>query len=315
MALARFIAHFFEGVHCGSDVLTWTGRCLIGGISCHVRAPSPVPAWISDSLGVLEPPLNEMWHKDPCWPTDGWGMINSKRTVTIDAVGMELVDDLIGSDDDLLQFDKAVSCWMAAFGDWLAVFSGGPTSFETRESSMKWVSEDRNRNLIHACYRAGEIWEPEPMSRWQWNHAFQHTINNDDPPFAQKLLALATRYAVRADSRNAVIHAATAAECALTNGLLRHLSHSHSLEEAQTRLKRNRMLGRRLQIAEELGLKVPIDARQSLLEPRNATVHSGQRITGDQAWKAVWTAASIVNTFDPLSEHCQEPIIYANEEF
>ncbi|MFO1434059.1 MAG: hypothetical protein U1F76_28885 [Candidatus Competibacteraceae bacterium] len=200
MTPVRFVAHFFEGVHCWSDVLTWTGKCLIGGISCHVRAPSPVPAWISDLLGALEPPLNEMWQKDPCWPTDGWGMINSRRTVTIDAVGMEMVDDLLSSDDELLQFDKAVSRWMAVFGGWLAVLSGGPTSFETRESSMKWVSEDRNRDLTYACYYAGEIWEPEPITRWQWHHAFQHATNNDDPPLALKLLALATRDAVRAEA-------------------------------------------------------------------------------------------------------------------
>jgi len=288
---------------------------MIEGISCDVRAPSPVPAWISDSLGKLEPPLNEMWNKDPFWPIGGWGMINSTRSVTIYALGMEIVDSPPISDDNLLKFDKAVSRWMFLFGDWLTVLSGGPTSFETRESSMKWVSEDLDRALDYACYYAGEIWEPEPITLWQWNHAFQHTINDDEPPIALKLLGLATRDAVRADSRNAVIHAATAAECALTKGLFCHLLQNRSSEETNKLLNENRMLGHRLQLAKKLGLQVPNDAKQSLLEPRNYAVHSGQLISTDQAWKAVSTATTIVDTFDPLPDHCQEPMPYADEKF
>jgi hypothetical protein len=82
--------------------------------------------------------------------------------------------------------------------------------------------------LSWAHYHAGHIWEPDRISRWKWDHAFRHAADGDEAPFAPKLLALAKRDAARADGRNAIIHAATAAECALTNGLIRYLLDKNS---------------------------------------------------------------------------------------
>jgi HEPN domain-containing protein len=313
MTLARVIVPIFEGVHCSVDVLTWTGQCFIGGIKCRVCTPSPVPAWIPPSLGALEPPLDEMYHKDPDWPADGWGMINSQRSVTIYAVGIEIQDRPPSSNDELLHFDEAVAHWRIVFHNWLTVIIKGPTAFEQRERGTIWTSEEQDRRLSYASYYAGEIWEPEPVTRWGWNHAFHHAADDNDAPLALKLLALATRDAARSDGRNAVIHAATAAECALTNGLIRHLESRQSQEETQARMARNRMLGQRLNLARELGLRVPNDVREALVEPRNAVLHSGRQITERDAWRAVRTASMIIDDFDPLPEHCQEPMHYDSE--
>ena len=312
MARIRFVAPLYGGVHCWAEVLTWAGRCSLAGAKCRICAPGPslawIRPWIPSSAGRLEPPLDEMYHKDPDWPAEGWGMINSEHTVTIDAVGVEILDSSPSSDDELLQFDMAVAHWMSVFHCWLTVLGGGPTAFETRPRGTEWITEDIDRRLSYAIYRAGDIWEPEPITPWQWQHAFEHAGDDDDAPLARKLLGLATRDAARSDGRNAVIHAATAAERALTDGLARHLLSRYSPEYTQGVLTANRMLGGRLKLAGRLGLDIPSDVRGALVEPRNAVVHAGRHINDREAWRVVRTASKIVEDFDPLPEHCQEPL-------
>lgn len=309
MSVTRVVLCLAGGVHCGADVLTWAGHCCIASRRCRVCAPGPPPAWISSSLGPLEPPFDEMYHKVPDWPTDGWGMINSTRFVTIDAVGLEVVDSSFTSGEEMLDFDKSAAQWSRRFYDWLTVLAEGPTAFEWLELCTRWLSEDANRQLDYASYRAGYLFEPEPVSLWGWQHAFHHATDGDDAPLARKLRSLAMRDAARGDARNAIIHVATAAECALTNGLRRHLLREHSPEEVQRRMARNRMLGRLLKFARELGFMVPDDAKEALLEPRNAVVHTGQHASNQAAWRAIGTASKIVETFDPLPSHCEEPYI------
>jgi hypothetical protein len=308
MTLMRIVVPFFGGVHCHAEVLTWQAQYAIGGIECRICAPSPVPAWIGSRLGPLEPPLDETHWEVPDWPADGWGMINSFNSVTIEAIGLEIKGTPPSSEHELLKFDLAVGEWIEAFHDWLSVLAEGPTGFESREIRTKWISEEADKRLSWAHYHAGHIWEPDRISRWQWNHAVQHAADGDEAPFARKLLALAKRDAARADGRNAVIHAATAAECALTNGLTRHLLDENSLTDVHKRLDKYRMLGQRLKLAQELGLKVPTDVREFLLEPRNAVVHAGLRIDDTDAWRAVRAASEIVENFDPLPEHCDESV-------
>jgi hypothetical protein len=214
----------------------------------------------------------------------------------------------------MLRFDEAAAHWRTLFRDWLAVLASGPTSFEQRERATVWMADEQDSSVSYlsycADYFAGKLWDPEPVTVWQWSHAYEHASLGDGAPLARKLLALATRDAARADGRNAVIHAATAAECALTNGLARHLLTMHSLKEVNSRLDRSRMLGRRFELARQLGLKVPSDANAHLLEPRNATVHSGRHVTDQEAWTAIHIASTIVADFDPLPAHCREPGCY-----
>ncbi len=221
MTSPRATLPLFGGVHCDTDVLTWTGRCVIGTIPCRIYAPSPLPAWIPSSLGPLAAPLDPQYQKDPDWPAGGWGIINSRRSATIEALGLEYLDH--DPPPDLLRFDRDVAHWRTVFQDWLTVLAGGPTAFEERDPGTIWNTKERARDLMYASYYAGDIWEPEAITRWQWEHAFDHSVAGDAAPLSRKLLALATRDAARADGRSAVIHAATAAECALTRGLLRQL--------------------------------------------------------------------------------------------
>jgi hypothetical protein len=152
------------------------------------------------------------------------------------------------------------------------------------------------------------MWEPQVVSWWQWNHAFGHAADTDSAPLSRRLITLGLRAAAEGDGRLAVIHAATAAECALTIGLAHKLSAKHSPEEVQRLMRNHRMLGGRLALALKLGMTVPSDARKSLLDLRNLTLHNGHEIIGDDAWKALAAAKAIVNDFEPLPDHCEEPV-------
>jgi hypothetical protein len=323
MNVGRIVVPFDAGIYCESGVLTWVGHCSIGKIQCRIYAPSPYPTRISfepGGLNVLDPPNQDeyytlpMHHRELGWPLKDWGYINSQGTVTIKAVGIDLLGAPPASDEELLQFDKAIVEWRRVFHDWLSVMAKGATDFESCESGVKWISEELNRRLVHASYQAGEIYKPQPVTRWEWNHAFKQVAKNEEAPLARKLLSLAIRDAARADNRSAVIHAATAAECALTDGLTLYLSNTLASEEIKSELNKNKMLGKRLELAQSYGLSVPCNARKFLLEPRNAVIHAGSHVTQSVAWEAVNIASEIVNGFVPFPERCEEPTVWYCEE-
>ncbi len=111
-----------------------------------------------------------------------------------------------------------------------------------------------------------------------------------------------------------MIHAATTAECALTDGLTLYLSNKLAPEEIKSELNKNKMLGKRLELAQSYGLSVPCNARKFLLEPRNAVIHAGSHVTQSIAWEAVNIASEIVNDFVSFPEHCEEPTVWYCEE-
>lgn len=307
MNVGRIVVPLDE-IYYESGVLTWVGHCSIGRIQCRIYAPSPYPTRISfepGGLNVLDPPHQDeyytlpMHHKELGWPLKDWGYINSQRTVTIKAVGMDLLDAFPALDEESLQFDKAIVEWRRVFHDWLSVIAKGSTAFESCEIGVQWISEELNRRLVYAIYRAGEIYEPKPVTCWEWDYAFKQAAKNEEAPLARKLLSLAIRDAARADNRNAVIHAATAAECALTDGLTLHLSNTLSPEEIKNELSKNKMLGKRLELAQSHSLNVPRNVRKFLLEPRNAVIHVGSHVTQSVAWEAVNIASEIVNDLFP----------------
>ena len=316
MLIGRMVTPLGTGVYCQSGVLTWVGHCRIGKCKCRVYAPSPYPTRVSfepEELNTLDAPNQAEYYtlpegyKELGWPLEGWGYINSEWSVTIKAVGMDLLESLPTSDEESLEFEQAVVKWRGMFHDWLSVIAKGSTDFESSESGIKWTPKETNKRLAYANYQAGKIYDPKPITRWEWNHAFEQTAKGEEAPLARKLLSLAIRNVARADNRNAVIHAATAAECALTDALRLRMSTKLSSEEVQNELNRNKMLGRRLNLAQQYGLSVPNNAKDSLLSPRNATVHTGSQITQDAAWAAVDVASTIINDLTPLPQHCKEP--------
>lgn len=312
MSFVCVVLPLLECVHCRSEVL-WrypTRACNIGGIDCLVCVPG-ANIWPGD----LKPPVHGYGQKAEDWPIAQWGTVNSSDNynVTIEAVGLRILNRVPSSDDELIQFEEALGRWNRLLRDWLAVMAEGPTTFLSPESaSTIWGLEGDNR-LAHARYSRGDVWEPQAVSWWQWDHAFWHAVQGDSPPLSRKFLTFAMRAAAEGDGRGAVIHAATAAECALTSGLTRHLSVGHPPVVVQKWMNKHKMLGGRLGLAQKIGITVPGDTRKSLLEPRNAAMHEGQEITAADGWRAVTVATAIVNDLEPLPEHCEEPIQRSNE--
>ena len=107
--------------------------------------------------------------------------------------------------------------------------------------------------------------------------------------------------------RLAVIDAATAAEVALITGLTDRLSAEASSQVVQALIDRTRMLGPRLDLGRDLGMALPDRIRPDLLDRRNAVVHRGTTATDTDAQAAITAAAKLVDEYEPLPAHCQEP--------
>jgi hypothetical protein len=73
------------------------------------------------------------------------------------------------------------------------------------------------------------------------------------------------------------------------------------------RIDGTRMLGPRLDLARSLGMALPARIKEGLLTPRNAVVHSGTDVTDPVAWEAIAVARELVNEYEPIASHCQEP--------
>lgn len=307
MSQQHLVIPLCEGVHCSTDTLTLRHTTTIGGIKCHAVLPGPWPGWVMGA-GPLNYPYSEQHLQEPRWPEVDWGYINDTHSVTIRAIGLTLVDTVISSRDELVTFDRAIAQWKHLLRDWLAVITEGPTDFlEHAQGETLWEAPDHNDVVLYASYHAGEAHEPHRSSRWQWSHALEHASSGDKPPLSRLLLTTAMRAAVTGEGRLALIDAATAAEVALTNGITARLSAQYPPDEVRARIDRTHMLGRRMELAESLGVTLPARMRDDLLKPRNSVVHSGTDVTHSSARAAIAVAWELIDEYDPMPHHCQEP--------
>jgi hypothetical protein len=67
------------------------------------------------------------------------------------------------------------------------------------------------------------------------------------------------------------------------------------------------MLGPRLTLAKGLGMTLPDRIHADLVERRNAVIHQGTAVTADDAHAAITAAGKLVDQYQPLSSHCQDP--------
>jgi len=110
-----------------------------------------------------------------------------------------------------------------------------------------------------------------------------------------------------ANWRVAVIDAATATEAALTAGLVVQLSATLSPGDVTKKLKSNRMLGKRIELAGALNMPLPARIQEDLVDPRNAAMHQGAEVTRDQVKAAITAAWAMVHQYDPLPSCCHPP--------
>jgi hypothetical protein len=295
-----------EGAHSSVDALTFRDVATIGGIECHVLLPGPHPAHVMTGGRHLQPPYDEHHERDPNWPDTDWGYIHDPGSVTIQAVGLILVQPL-GWGEKLIDFDHAVGQWRHLLRDWLSVIAEGPTDFLELpvRGETRWA-EKGYTNEVWSNYYDNLQW-PQRVSGWQWEHVLAHIRTGDQPPLARVLLTTAKRAAATGNSRLAVIDAATAAEVALTSGLTDRLSTEASSQVAQMLIERTRMLGPRLDLAKDLGMALPDRIRADLVDRRNAVIHRGAAVTDADAHAAITAAGNLVDEYEPLAAHCREP--------
>jgi HEPN domain-containing protein len=207
----------------------------------------------------------------------------------------------------LIDFDHAVGQWRHLLRDWLSVIAEGPTDFLELpvRGETRWTHEAYTNEIWSNYY--DNLQRPQRVTRWQWEHVLAHIRAGDQPPLARVLLTTAKRAAATGNSRLAVIDAATAAEVALTAGLSDHLASEASPQVIRALIERTRMLGPRLDLARDLGMTLPDRIRTDLLERRNAVIHRGTVLTGDDAQAAIRAAGQLVDQCQPLAAHCNDP--------
>ena len=102
-------------------------------------------------------------------------------------------------------------------------------------------------------------------------------------------MTTATRAAVTANWRVAIIDAATATEVALTAGMAA-LSATVQSPDVKKQIARTRMLGLLLNLARDLGMSLPPKIDEDLKNRRNDVVHQGKDMTSTHAKAAIAAA-------------------------
>jgi hypothetical protein len=309
-----------EDVYTSADALALRRPTIISGIECHALLPVPDPSWASGGDRDLKAPDDDheesdpRWTRSTGWPDVRWGRITHDSVIdgtyiaTVSAVGLIPVSEVIPWDGRLLDFDEAVGQWRHLLRDWLSVIAGGPTGFLDHlpvKGETQWADKGYTNEIW--TYYFDNRQKPRCVSRWQWEHALAHTHAGDQPPLAQVLLTTARRAAATGNARLAVIDAATAAEVTLTAGLEDRLSGEASARVVQALIKGTRMLGPRLALAKDLGMTLPDRIQADLVERRNTVIHQGTAVTGDDAQAAITAAGKLVEQYQPLADHCQDP--------
>jgi hypothetical protein len=301
-----------EGVCSLDEALGLEQTVTIDGTECHVLLPVRGLVrgrWRMHLVGLAAPSSDH--EQNPGWlKSIDWGDPYPGAVAIIRAVGITPVGTTIPPGDQHIAFDRAVAQWRHLLRDWLAVAAEGPTDFPDMDyygATIWGSSEYDDEEILYQPPQSGHRHRPQRLSAWAWSHAIEHASAGDQPPLARALMTKATRAAVTAKWRVAIIDAATATEIALTTGLTARLSATLSPRDVKKRLDSYRMLGRRIELAEAEGMVLPDKIRKDLVDRRNDVVHQGIPMTSADAKAAISAAWKVVRGYDSLPACCREP--------
>lgn len=133
-----------------------------------------------------------------------------------------------------------------------------------------------------------------PLTRLQFRDACKLASSNAALPVPYQFQLAAYRAIRDEDYRKAVIETAVATEITLTQVLEERLSKENVAANLQS-FKQYKTLGGRVKLAEMMGLALPNDIREALVDPRNAVAHLGHQSTKKEAIRAVLTSRSVLN--------------------
>ena len=123
--------------------------------------------------------------------------------------------------------------------------------------------------------------------------ACRFASNGLDLPEPYRFQLVAHRAIGEKDFRKAIVETAVASEIALTQTIEARLLHDN-VSYAEKILKKFSMLGGRIDLALAMGIHVPTDVKQHLVEPRNRVAHRGYAPSEEEAVKAVQATGSIL---------------------
>jgi hypothetical protein len=309
----RIVVFLLEGVRTAKDALGMEKTVTIDGTK--YRAVLPVEGSWGPSLAA---PPGDNGDGTPAsgWPnlvSGAWG--ENPHDPVVESIGIIVEGATIPPGDEQIKFDHAAARWRQLLRGWLTVAAKGPTDWAEHyygATAFPGHGYDGDYDGLDVPYQPvqrGHRHPPRRLSAWAWGHALEHASEGGQPPLARALMTTATQAAVAANWRVAIIDAATATEAALTAGLVAKLSATLSPSDVTKKLKSNRMLGKRIELARAQNMPLPAGIQEDLVEPRNAAMHQGTEVslTRDQVKAAITAAWAVVHQYDPLPSCCHEP--------
>jgi hypothetical protein len=225
------------------------------------------------------------------YPAADWGYAHDRHAATIRALAVAVHEEI--SVDQLESLDLAARRWSQVLMQWLEMYAGGPATYMGHGPTVD-TGDNRTGELVSREYRRGDIYEPQPVTQWDWGSAIARANEGEEPPPAVALMAAARTALLTGLFRAAVVDAATAAEIALSAALWERLSTDASPEIARALLDATRTFGARIDLATKVGIDVPPKIRDELLPARNRAVHAGTTPTALSAHRAVDAAGALV---------------------
>jgi hypothetical protein len=211
----------------------------------------------------------------------------------------DLAEDQIGG-EDIHKATQIVSNWFDSFSHWLWVLTS--QSLDPLNPDPK-VLHRRSRNIVITASAGGKSSLPSsgspgihivvnsegPSSERLVNDSvLDIAVQNagNAPSMILELLASARMAVRRGDKRRALVDAGTAVEAALTYALGLATTHSFTLGNLVTQ-------------AENQGLAIPLDTRDSLVHPRNDAVHRGSLTAPTDVNRALEVAELVASLAEP----------------
>jgi hypothetical protein len=306
----RIVVFLPDGVRTAKDALGTEKGVTMGGTK--YRAVLPVEDRWHFSLAA---PPADSGDGEPAsrWASlepGAWG--ENAPDPVIKAIGLILEGATIPPGDEQVEFDHEAAKWVQLLRDWLTVAAEGPTDWAehyygvTAFAGPGYDGDYDGLDVPYQPVQRGHRHPPRSMSAWAWGHALDHASTGDQPPLARTLMTTATRAAVTANWRVAIIDAATATEAALTAGLVAQMSATLPPSDIAKELKKYRMLGKRIELAGIVNMALPAGIQEDLVDPRNAAMHQGANVTRDQVKAGIAAAWAVVRRYDPLPSCCHE---------
>jgi hypothetical protein len=210
------------------------------------------------------------------------------------------------------QILKSFADWFELFQTWVEVLTGQDldprhpirlTRTDAVGLTHAWVADEgspRRYSYVNPRLTAVIGSEETALTREQLRLSVR-AASSGTTLAPERLLIRDAWAALRRDNyRNAVIDAATAVEAVVTSQLDRRLRRVHPTLVVRELLRQTRPIKARISLARRLGTKLPDELYDSVMKPRNETLHENVPLTRDRAYTALKTATDVISTHVPL---------------